>query len=99
MRLLGNCGRELGRDDRTDRPRLRRHVADVADAARSVASTRSSTAPHARLLEDLALNGILERLCRLDEPGETRVEALGPGALPSEQDPVAGRVNDGGNAH
>ena len=59
-----------------ERPRLRRDVARRAD-------------PHARLLGHLADHRLLQRLARLDEPGQGRVAARRPVRAAAEQHPVA----------
>ena len=57
---------------RGERPRLRGDVAHLAD-------------PHAGLLVDLARDGLLQALPRLDEPGQRAIAALRPGRLAAEQ--------------
>ncbi len=60
-----------------ERPRLAAEVDGVGDA-------------HARLLEDLADHGGLERLARLDESGEQREPVALPERVRAEQDAVVG---------
>ena len=54
--------------------------ADIADGAE----------PDADLLEDLAVDRLLQGFACLGEAGEDRHPALGPGGLPAQQQPVVG---------
>ena len=72
----GRIGMEAEHQRGRERPRLRRVVAHVGDL-------------DADLLPDLAGDGVLQALARLDEAGQRRVHVLGPLALAAEDDPVA----------
>ena len=77
VRVAARVGRlEAEHERRRERPRLRGDVAGVGDR-------------DARLLADLALDGLLEALPRLDEPGEAGEPPLGPVRVAPEQDAVA----------
>src|SRR5207302_8126193 len=83
---LGRLGprREAEHDRGGEGPGLRGVVANLADA-------------DAGLLTYLARHRILETLARLDEAGQGRVLALGPGTLAAEQSALAiGHQHDDG---